>query len=85
MHFFTFLLIFLSNSELPSGSERDFSHPQSGSAHLAGDGRCRLIVPYLIYQIIEQHLRFQSTLQTARFDFIDNKTYLIVEIVQNLS
>jgi hypothetical protein len=73
------------NSELPSGSERDFSHPQSGSAHLAGDGRSCLIVPNFIYQIIEQHLRFQGTLQTARFDFIDYKTYLIVEIVQNLS
>ena len=85
MNFFTFLLIFLSNSERPSGSERDFSHPESGSAHLAGDGRCRLVVPYFIYQIIEQHLRFQGTLQTARFDFIDYKTYLIVEIVQNLS
>lgn len=75
----------VKHSELPSGSERDFSHPQSGSAHLAGDGRCRLVVPYFIYQIIEQHLRFQGTLQTARFDFIDYKTYLIVEIVQNLS
>lgn len=74
-----------TNSELPSGSERDFLHPQSGSTHLAGDGRCRLIVPNFIYQIIEQHLRFQGTLQTARFDFIDYKTYLIVEIVQNLS
>ena len=62
-----------------------FFAPQSGSAHLAGDGRCHLIVPYLIYQIIEQHLRFQSTLQTARFDFIDYKTYLVVEIMQNLS
>jgi len=72
-------------SELPSGSERDFSHPQSGSAHLAGDGRSCLIVPNFIYQIIEQHLRFQGTLQTARFDFIDYKTYLVVEIVQNLS
>ena len=75
----------LPKDSFPSGSERDFSHPQSGSAHLAGDGRCRLIVPNFIYQIIEQHLRFQSTLQTARFDFIDYKTYLIVEIVQNLS
>ena len=54
-----------TNSELPSGSERDFSHPQSGSAHLVGDGRSCLIVPNFIYQIIEQHLRFQCTLQTA--------------------
>ena len=85
MYFFSIFCIFHQNCELPSGSERDFSHPQSGSAHLAGDGRSCLIVPNFIYQIIEQHLRFQSTLQTARFDFIDNKTYLIVEIVQNLS
>jgi hypothetical protein len=48
-------------------------------------GGCRLVVPNFIYQIIEQHLRFQGTLQTARFDFIDYKTYLVVEIVQNLS
>ena len=75
----------VKHSELSSGSERDFSHHQSGSAHLAGDGRCRLIVPNFIYQIIEQHLRFQGTLQTARFDFIDYKTYLVVEIMQNLS
>lgn len=56
MYFFS---VISSYSELPSGSERDFSHHQSGSAHLAGDGRCRLVVPYFMYQIIEQHVRFQ--------------------------
>ena len=85
MHFFTFLLIFTTKQRASDRERARFFAPQSGSAHLAGDGRCRLIVPNFIYQIIEQHLRFQGTLQTARFDFIDYKTYLIVEIVQNLS
>jgi hypothetical protein len=80
-------IIFLESALIASFRQgaSAISHHQSGSAHLAGDGRFRLVVPYFIYQIIEQHLRFQGTLQTARFDFIDYKTYLIVEIVQNLS
>jgi hypothetical protein len=82
--FFHFLYFYLKMRASVRERARFFV-PQSGSAHLAGDGRSCLIVPNFIYQIIEQHLRFQGTLQTARFDFIDYKTYLIVEIVQNLS
>ena len=85
MHFLYNLLIFYQTASFRQGASAIFRTLKSGSAHLAGDGRCRLIVPNFIYQIIEQHLRFQCTLQTARFDFIDYKTYLIVEIVQNLS
>ena len=85
MQFFPFFACFYKIASFRQGASaifRTFSRVPPTSLEMGG---CRLVVPNFIYQIIEQHLRFQSTLQTACFDFIDYKTYLVVEIVQNLS